>query len=491
MKQSLQLRLGQHLTMTPQLQQAIRLLQLSSLELREEIQAAVESNPLLELAEEAEEEGVGTEGAGPAEDGGGGAALRAEAEMPGEAERDQTIPEELPVDTSWEELYDSPGVVAAGPAEAEERPDWQRAPAEGLREHLQWQAEMAPFTPVERAVAFALIDAIDESGYLSLPLEEVREAVARAGHEVSLEQVEAVLRRVQDFDPPGVGARDLRECLLLQLAQLPPDTPRLEEARRLVDRHLELLGGSDREALLRGSGLDWEAIREAVALIRSLHPRPGNAVAGGEPEYIVPDVVVRKEGGAWKVELNEQALPRVRINAHYAALVRRADSSREGQFLRSRMQEARWFLKSLRSRHETLLKVASCIVERQRGFLEHGEEAMRPMVLHDVAEALGLHESTVSRVTTRKYMLTPRGVYELKYFFSSHVGTVSGGTCSATAIRALIKKLVAAEDRSRPLSDSKIAEILCAQGIQVARRTVAKYREAMSIPPSNERRRLV
>ncbi len=490
MKQSLQLRLGQHLTMTPQLQQAIRLLQLSSLELREEIQAAVESNPLLELAEEAEEEGVGAEGAAPTGEGTESATLRAEAEMPGEAERDQTIPEELPVDTSWEELYDSPGAVAA-PAEVEERPDWQRAPAEGLREHLQWQAEMAPFDPLERAIAFALIDAIDESGYLGLPLEEVREAVARAGHPVSLEQVEAVLRRVQDFDPPGVGARDLRECLLLQLDQLPPETPRLEEARCLVDRHLELLGGSDRDALIKASGLDWEAIREAVALIRSLNPRPGNAVAGGEPEYIVPDVVVRRENGAWKVELNEQALPRVRLNARYAALVRRADHSREGQFLRSRMQEARWFLKSLRSRHETLLKVASCIVERQRGFLEHGEEAMRPMVLHDVAEALGLHESTVSRVTTRKYMLTPRGVYELKYFFSSHVGTVSGGTCSATAIRALIKKLVAAEDRSRPLSDSKIAEILCAQGIQVARRTVAKYREALAIPPSNERRRLV
>ncbi|RMD79221.1 MAG: RNA polymerase factor sigma-54 [Gammaproteobacteria bacterium] len=489
MKQSLQLRLGQHLTMTPQLQQAIRLLQLSSLELREEIQAAVESNPLLELAEEGEEEGAAAEQAQPAAEE-GAAESRVEAEMPGEAAPEQTIPEELPVDTSWEELYDAPP-GPAGAAEAEERPDWQRAPAEGLREHLQWQAELAPFSPVERAVAFALIDAIDESGYLALPLEEVREAVARAGHPVSAEEVEAVLRRVQDFDPPGVGARDLRECLLLQLDQLPPDTPRLAEARLLVDRHLELLGGTDREALLRRSGLDWEAIREAVGLIRSLNPRPGNAVAGGEPEYIVPDVVVRKEGGGWKVELNEQALPRVRLNAHYAGLVRRADSSREGQYLRSRLQEARWFLKSLRSRHETLLKVAACIVERQRGFLEHGEEAMRPMVLHDVAEALGLHESTVSRVTTRKYMLTPRGVYELKYFFSSHVATVSGGTCSATAIRALIKKLVAAEDRARPLSDAKIAEILCAQGIQVARRTVAKYREALAIPPSSERRRLV
>jgi RNA polymerase sigma-54 factor len=258
-----------------------------------------------------------------------------------------------------------------------------------------------------------------------------------------------------------------------------------------VDEHLPLLANREYTQLTRRLKLDEQALQAVIDLIQTLNPRPGNSIASSQAEYVIPDVIVRKHNNAWRVELNEEAVPRLRINKQYAGLIRRADSSSDNTYLKGQLQEARWFLKSLQSRHETLLKVASCIVERQRGFLEHGEEAMKALVLHDVAEVVGMHESTISRVTTKKYMWTPRGIFELKYFFSSHVSTAAGGECSSTAIRALIKKLVAAENQRKPLSDSKIALILCEQGINVARRTVAKYREAMAIPPSNERKRLI
>tara|TARA_R110002096_G_scaffold76841_8_gene181360 strand:- start:2039 stop:2971 length:933 start_codon:yes stop_codon:yes gene_type:complete len=309
--------------------------------------------------------------------------------------------------------------------------------------------------------------------------------------EVEMDEIEMVLHRIQQFEPVGIGARDLRECLLLQIRQLPADTPLLEQATRVVRDHLELLGSRDFSQLMRRSKLKEDQLRDAIALIQTLNPRPGGEIASGEPEYVIPDVIVRKDNNRWLVELNQESVPKVRVNGQYASMVRRADSSDDNTYLRNNLQEARWFIKSLQSRNETLMKVATQIVEHQRGFLEQGEEAMKPLVLHDIAEAVGMHESTISRVTTQKFMHTPRGIFELKYFFSSHVGTSEGGEFSSTAIRALIKKLVAAENPKKPLSDSKIAGLLEEQGIEVARRTIAKYRESLNIAPSSERKRLV
>jgi RNA polymerase sigma-54 factor len=300
----------------------------------------------------------------------------------------------------------------------------------------------------------------------------------------------AVLHRLQHFDPPGVAAHDLRECLLIQLQQLPEDTPSLTAATLVVDKFIGLLGNHDYAQLLRRSKLKEPELKAAIDLIQSLNPRPGDSISSSQAEYVIPDVFVSKVGRQWRVELNPDVAPKLRINNDYAELVRRADNSSDNNFLRDSLQEARWFLKSLQSRNETLMKVATAIVERQIDFFEFGEEAMKPMVLNDIAEAVDMHESTISRVTTQKYMHTPRGVFELKYFFSSHVATSAGGECSSTAIRAIIKKLVAAENPNKPLSDSKITQLLQEQGIEVARRTIAKYRESLHIPPSNERKRL-
>lgn len=495
MKQSIQLRLGQNLTMTPQLQQAIRLLQLSSLELSVEIQQALESNPMLELEEAAEGEehrdaSTQAKSSEVAPEAPSGNAAENEVDLQTRAE----IPDELPVDTVWEDIYEAPMHQASGSGDAEySGNEYDNAPGNGesLHEHLLWQMSMTPFSDSDAQVATTLIDAINEDGYLEGSLEDLHDSLLADLPELELDEIEAVLRQVQNFDPPGIAARDLRECLLLQLQQLDADTPWLKQAIQLVSEHLDLMAGHDYAQLMRRMKLDEDSLQATVQLIRSLNPRPGGQVSNTRTEYIVPDVYVRKIKGVWKVELNPDSAPKLRINNTYAAMIRRADNSKDNNYLKDNLQEARWLLKSLQSRNETLLKVSTCIVERQRGFLEHGEEAMKALVLHDVAEAVGMHESTISRVTTRKYMHTPRGIYELKYFFSSHVSTASGGECSSTAIRALIKKLISAEEPKKPLSDSKIASLLSQQGINVARRTVAKYREALSIPPSNERKRLI
>ncbi|MGH8592837.1 MAG: RNA polymerase factor sigma-54, partial [Gammaproteobacteria bacterium] len=343
----------------------------------------------------------------------------------------------------------------------------------------------------DRLIAMTIVDSIDADGYLGCDLEDIRETI-RSGSEldIGLDEIEAVLHRVQRVDAPGLAARDLRECLMLQFEQMEPATPWLPEARRLVRDHLELLGARDYNQLMRRLKMGTEELQQVIVLIQSLNPRPGSQIESPQTEYLVPDVFVRKVKGSWQVELNPDSIPHLRINPYYASMVRRADTSADNLSMKAHLQEARWFIKSLQSRGETLLRVATAIVERQQGFLEHGEEAMKPLVLHDIAEALDVHESTISRVTTRKYMHSPRGIYELKYFFSSHVSTTVGGECSSTAIRAVIKKLIACEDPRKPLSDSKIAKLLGETGVNVARRTVAKYRETMTIPPSNERKRL-
>jgi len=497
MKQSLQLRLGQQLTMTPQLQQAIRLLQLSTIDLQAEIQEALESNPMLELTDEGESAGddAGTkESSGDNADNSGDdgemAAASSSADEDVVSQLSDAVPDELPVDSAWEDTYDSiMPTTSAGASQESTDYESQDESSESLQEHLLWQMRLTSFTGKDMEIADSIIDAIDDRGYLTCTLEEILSGL-REELETELDEVEAVLHRIHNFDPLGVGARDLQECMLIQLQHLSPETPWLDEAHKLIMEHIKLLGARDFTQIMRRMKCTQDELKEILALVQTLNPHPGTLISPRHAEYVVPDVVVKKDNGAWKVELNVESLPRVRVNNNYASLVKRADNSADNTYLKNHLQEARWFIKSLQSRNETLLKVATCIVERQRGFLEHGEEAMKALVLHDVAEVVEMHESTVSRVTTQKYMHTPRGIFELKYFFSSHVGTASGGECSATAIRALIKKLVAAENPAKPLSDSKIAQILEEQGINVARRTIAKYRESISIPSSSERKRL-
>jgi RNA polymerase sigma-54 factor len=493
MKQSIQLRLGQSLVMTPQLQQAIRLLQLSTAELNAEVQEALDSNMMLEVDEEQDLlRGTGTQnGEGepdrPAREAKPDADLKATDEnLAGD------IPEELPVDSAWDDVFDTPVGSSGGSPENAIEIENQRSAEGSLREHLLWQINLAPITEMDKVIAYAVVDALDGDGFLEASLEEIQQTLGNdAELGVEMEEIEAILYWVQNLDPPGVAARDLRECLALQLQQGVPGRPWLAEAKLLIAKFFDVLVARDYNQLARRMKLGKEALQEVIKVIQSLNPRPGAHLQSARVEYVVPDVYVRKKAGAWQVELNLEAVPHLRVNPYYAGMIRRADTSADNTSLRAHLQEARWFIKSLQSRSQTLLRVATAIVERQRAFLEHGDVAMKPLVLHDIAEVLGMHESTISRVTTRKYMHTPRGIFELKYFFSSHLNTDAGGACSSTAIRAVIKRLIAAEDPQGPMSDSKIAAVLTQQGIQVARRTVAKYREAMAIPPSNERKRLV
>lgn len=484
MKTSLQLRVGQQLTMTPQLQQAIRLLQLSSLELQTEVQQALESNPLLEQQNEGEELEYLAAHDSQKE------IIHSEDNALNASLRQETIPEELLVDANWSDIYDSSPLPTFSGEECLLDLENQGNREETLQEHLLWQARLISTSEKDLMIAATIINSINEEGYLCSTLEEIVQSLEK-DIEIKLIEVKTILHQVQNLDPPGVGANNLSECLLLQLRQYPPATPWLEAAKQLVSKHLATLGKRDYMQVMRTMRLSEQELQAVIHLIQSLNPRPGEQIQPSKTEYIIPDVYATKHNGCWQVELNPEITPRLRINDHYASLIRRADNSSTNNYLKSQFQEARWFLKSLHSRNETLLKTACCIIERQQAFLEHGEEAMRPLVLHDIAEAVSMHESTISRITTNKYMHTPRGVYELKYFFSSHVATSNGGECSATAIRAFIKKLVAAEEPRKPLSDSKIVRILAEQGIKVARRTIAKYREILNIPPSNERKRLL
>ncbi len=498
MKASLELKIGQQLTMTPQLQQAIRLLQLSTLDLQQEIQQALESNPMLEQEEASAEADPATQDA-LSEAGLTDLNASSKTETTDETRETQeewadSIPTELPTDSGWDDVYQP---SAAAPSSASGSSEYsgddfttRTSSSETLQDHLEWQLNLAPMSENDRLIAMSIIEAIDDNGYLTVPLEEILEG-QDPEREIEMDEVEMVLNRVQHFEPVGVACRDLRECLLLQLRQLPEATDDVINADRIVDRYINLLGSRDYTTLMRRTRLKEDQVRRALDIIQSLNPHPGSELQTSEPEYVIPDVLVKKFKGRWVVELNPDTSPNLRINDGYASLIRRADSSDDNTYLKNNLQEARWFIKSLQSRNETLLKVATRIVEHQRGFLDYGEEAMKPLVLHDIAEAVEMHESTISRVTTQKFMHTPRGIFELKYFFSSHVSTTSGGECSSTAIRALIKKLVAQEPAKKPLSDSKIATLLGEQGIKVARRTIAKYREAMQIPPSNERKRLI
>ncbi|GHC20070.1 RNA polymerase factor sigma-54 [Aidingimonas halophila] len=469
MKPSLQLRVGTQLTMTPQLQQAIALLQLSTLDLRQEIQQALESNPMLELDEAYGEQDV--------------------ADAP-EDQWASEIPDELTVDSEWSDTYQdfasSPGTGSA------EGPDFDRnASGQSLHDHLRWQLAMTDLDERERLIAESLIDAVDGNGYLNGGLDDIGEGLREAGlNGLKQTDIEQVLLRLQQFEPTGVFARDLRECLMLQLGTFSDDTPLLPQAKRLVRQFLEALGANDRKLLKRRLRLDDIQLDTVIELVRNLDPRPGQAFDDSRSDYVIPDLIAYHREDGWHIELNPDALPKMRIQPDYAAMIKRADKSEDNTFMKQHLQEARWLLKSLSSRNDTLLRVGSEIMARQMEFLEHGEEAMKPLVLADIAQKVDMHESTISRVTTQKFIHTPRGVFELKYFFSSHVGNDGGDLHSSTAIRARIKKLISDEPPRKPLSDNKLVQALADDGIQVARRTVAKYREAMGIPPSSERKRL-
>lgn len=511
MKQSLQLKLGQQLTMTPQLQQAIRLLQLSTLDLQQEIQEALDSNPMLETGDDfAEPDGdvqinTATDDTKIADDYSDGTLSEVTSPSPEQqsealsdtaaatdvdADWGENIATEVPVETSWEDNYTSTTSSSAGSGDDSDF-ESRNSADESITDHLLWQLNLTPMSDRDRAIAMTIIDAVESNGLLSSTIEDIFEGLFDHLDELEIEEVLAVQHRLQQFDPVGVASQNLSECLLVQLNQFPKDTPHLDAAKLIVKQYLPLLGNRDFRTLMRKARLKEAELSLVVKLIQSLNPSPGDSVASGNTEYVVPDVYVEKREGQWRVELNPNIAPRLRINSDYAALVKRADNSADNTFLRDNLQEARWFLKSLTSRNETLLKVASCIVEKQRGFFDYGAEAMKPLVLHDIADIVGMHESTISRVTTQKFMHTPQGIFELKYFFSSHVSTESGGECSSTAIRAIIKKLVSAENPKKPLSDNKITALLADQGIQVARRTIAKYREAIGIAASNERKQLM
>ncbi len=479
MKPSLQLKLSQHLALTPQLQQSIRLLQLSTLELEQELEKYLQENPLLERE--------GDEYASPSPAAGQDAVAPGESETQ-PAEADVAVSTSSSDEESWLGDSDGDGTTYASSSGSfdDDDNDYQdvQAATTSLREHLSWQLGLMSLPARDRTLVQCLIDALDDDGYLTQSLEDLSESLPPE-LEIEPEELQIALRHLQHFDPTGVGARNAQECLALQLEALPADDTQVL-ALRIVRHHLDLLAGRDFLKLKKLAECDDEQLREAQFLIRSLNPRPGAKYAALDARYITPDVVVRKIRGQWVVNVNSDAYPRLRINSLYAQIL----SRQRGSGLAGQLQEARWLIKNVQQRFDTILRVAQSIVDRQRQFFDHGEVAMRPLVLREIADILGLHESTVSRVTTQKYMATPRGIFELKYFFGSHVATEAGGACSATAIRALIKQLVGAEDARKPLSDSQISELLGQQGIVVARRTIAKYRESLNIPPVKLRKAL-
>ena len=512
MRPGLQLKISQQLTMTPQLQQAIRLLQLSTLELRQEIVEQLYSNPLLEVDEETQNSAAATDDSAREHSNSADSidestdvdfnsddpslyVTAAEASEPAvtESEADNTWDHEglqdLPVDASWDEVYNVPAPTASSGGEVNLEQVYQVT--ESLQDHLHWQLNLTPFSDRDREIAEAFIDAIDQTGMISPHLTDIVAHIDYEEQEDGLleDELVAVLHRLQQFDPPGIFGRDIRESLLIQLNQLSLETEYLIVAKCLVADFLNDIASMDMVRLTKKTGYSTDNIQGALLLIRSLNPRPGETLASNEAEYIVPDVYVEKVAGRWRVRLNDTSMPRLRINDAYSSLIKRADNSEDNQFLKTNLAEARWFLRSIESRNETLMRVAMTIIDLQQGFLDHGPVAMKPMVLADIATKLELHESTISRVTTTKYLATPQGIFELKYFFSSHVGTSGGGECSSTAVCAILKTMIGAEQQAKPLSDNKLSSLLEEQGIQVARRTVAKYRESMGIPSSSQRKR--
>ena len=478
--------------MTPQLQQAIRLLQLSTLELQSEIQQTLEENPMLELEEDndSDEDSRGSSNS-ESQTSAESDSTPADTDTRLDLDSNNDIPDELAVDSDWGDIYDlNPSNSSSSSSEGSgDYLENQSSGEQNLQDHLLWQLQNSPTSATDLLIGTSIIDAINDDGYLTESIEDIHQSLVDE-LDIDIDEVEAMLHRIQHFDPLGVAARDLRECLLLQLEQFDPETPELADVRMLIENYLDLIGAHDYARLQRKTRRNEDELHVLITFIQRLNPKPGSIISSGTTHYVVPDIYVQKVSGRWRVELNPETAPKIRVNQIYADHLKAAGRGDNNSQLKNSLQEARWFIKSLQSRNETLIRVGTAIVERQRLFLEYGEEGMKPMILRDIAEELEMHESTISRVTTHKYMHTPRGVFEFKYFFSSRVSTSDGGECSATAIRSMMKKLIEHENPQKPLSDNKISAFLIKEGINVARRTVAKYRESMMIPPSNERKRL-
>ena len=485
MKPALQLKLSQHLTLTPQLQQSIKLLQISTIEMQQEIERYLLENPMLEREDSPNESFAGAQ---QFDSPTTPISTQETVRDPDTRDDVQSEPPLPPGEVDDDRWTSDAGTYSGAGRDGEEDSDPQDSHAAtiSLREHLVSQLGMTQMSDRDRSLVRFLVEALNDDGYLLASLAELWETLP-AEYEVELEELEIALKHIQNFDPLGVGARDLRECLLLQL-KAEEDCAERTLACAIVDKHLELLAARDFARIRRLTGCDDEILKGAQALILTLNPRPAAGFGQIEARYITPDVIVKKLKGKWTAYINPDAYPRLRVNRMYADIL--AGQRRGNGNLTGQLQEARWLIKNIQQRFDTIHRVSQAIVERQRQFFEHGEVAMRPLVLREIADLLGLHESTISRVTTQKYMATPRGIFELKYFFGSHVSTDTGGACSATAIRALIKQLISAEDGKKPLSDSQLSEILGQQGIVVARRTVAKYRESLNIPPVNLRKTL-
>ncbi len=480
LNQSINLRLGQQLKMTPQLQQAIRMLQLSAVELQQEVQEILETNPLLEEGEEGDNLDQKSEQETTAD----------ETTLSGETLTDskETIPEELETDSNWEDTYDIPSMLgSSAPSEGFESHEI-RSSALSLQDHLIWQLNTLHLSERDYTLSIALIDAINQDGYLESTLEELID-VLQLDPPVEMEEMTTQLHQIQQFDPPGVGARDLRECLLIQLHQITDDTPEKAVATHWIENHFDLLSEQNRDLLGRKLHTSAETVSQALALIRTLDPHPGGKIESPSVEYVIPDLIVRKSEGAWEIELTPETSPKLRISPFYHSMRGKPQNSSDKEYITRNIQEARWFLKSLQNRNQTLFTVASHIFQVQSAFLEGGAEKMRALTLRTIADAIEMHESTISRVTTNKYVQTPQGIFELKYFFSSQLKTTDGDGTSATAVRAMIRQIVDSEDPVKPISDHRITLMLAEKGVKVARRTVAKYRDILSIPPSNERRR--
>jgi RNA polymerase sigma-54 factor len=499
MRQGLQLKFSQQLKMTPQLQQAIKLLQLSTLDLQQEIIEQLYNNPLLESDEDAPSNEPSTKDSNSDKDvdlsddsdlymKAQDASEPSSTEHDGDSQWEKPNSEEL-ISENWNDVANTTTKTVSSDNDFNFDSVYQVT--ESLQDHLRWQLNLVNFSTRDKAIAEAFVDSVDDNGFISKDLHDITSYINDEKSEEPIQDDEliAVLKRLQQFDPPGIFARDLKECLSIQLNQLSDETEYLEAAKQLVDNFLEHIASTDLSRLAKISQLEKSEIQQAIELIRSLNPRPGESLTPDATEYIVPDVFVEKHKDSWRIRLNDSNIPKLRINELYSDLIKRADDSTENQFLKKNLNEARWFLRSLESRNETLIQVTNAIIDVQQAFLNHGPVAMKPLILSEIAEKLDLHESTISRVTTKKYMATPQGIFELKYFFSSHVGTADGGECSSTAVCAILKMLIAAEVPSKPLSDNKLTTLLADQGIQVARRTVAKYREGMNIPSSSQRKR--
>ncbi|MDC0214042.1 RNA polymerase factor sigma-54 [Gammaproteobacteria bacterium] len=507
MKQSINLKLSTQVRMTPQLQHAIKLLQMSTLDLQQEIQENLDNNPLLEIEDNQPHESISKENLETIEDNRAILDLSFEQEHLAKNSKatdlednhvteklETPLSEDLPLDTTWEDTFQHNQTSLKERNENFNNQDFiaNNSTEETLQDHLIWQLNLVPLAKEDKILALSLIDSIDSNGFLNQTLEELLEAInlEETNEQTSIEILEDILNTLQKFDPAGVAARDLSECLMLQLRELEILETVKDCCTEVINCHLEQLASKDLDKLRKNLGVSESLLNQALLIIKSLNPKPGSVFSPSQTDYIYPDVIAKKESTKWIVELNADTLPKVRINSFYENFSRTSIDKADKAYLKEHLQDAKWFLKSLQTRHDTLLKVASQIVEVQKDFLDHGPEYMKPLVLSDVAQRTELHESTISRITNKKYIATPRGVFELKYFFSSHLGTASGGEISSTAIRALIQKLVTEEPTNKPLSDSKIVNILLERDVKIARRTVAKYRESLGIASSSERKKL-